>query len=83
MGFLNLIKQHDRERAPAHGLRQLSAFFVADVPRGRAHQPADGMALAVLGHIDADKGVLVAEEELRQRSGQFGLSHARGPQEDE
>ena len=41
------------------------------------------MALLVLRHVDADDGLLVAVEVLRQRLGEFRLAHARRPQEDE
>jgi hypothetical protein len=39
--------------------------------------------LHVLGHVEGDHRLLVAEEELGQRLGQLGLAHARGTQEDE
>ena len=41
------------------------------------------MALHVLGHVDADQRVLVAEQELGQRLGQLGLADAGRAEEDE
>jgi hypothetical protein len=39
--------------------------------------------LHILGHVDADHGVLVAEHGLGQRLAQLGLAHAGGAQEQE
>jgi hypothetical protein len=58
VGLLDLVEQHDRVRAPADGLGQLAALFVADVAGGRADEPRDGVFLHVLGHVDADHRVL-------------------------
>src|SRR5215203_1738520 len=41
------------------------------------------MALHVLGHVQTDHGVLVAEEVLGERPRELGLADARGPEEDE
>ena len=41
------------------------------------------MLLGVLTHVECDEGVLVTEEELGERLGQFGLADARGAGEDE
>ena len=41
------------------------------------------MLLHVLGHVEGDQGVLVAEEELGERLGQLGLPDAGGAEEDE
>ena len=41
------------------------------------------MLLHVLGHVEADDGVLVVEEEFSQSLGELGLSHAGRPQEHE
>ena len=67
----------------AHRLGELAALLVADVAGGRADQPGHGVLLHVLGHVDADHGVLVVEEELGQRAGELGLPDAGRPQEDE
>jgi hypothetical protein len=39
--------------------------------------------LHVLGHVDADHRLLVAEEELGKRAGQLGLAYSGGAEEDE
>ena len=72
-----------RVRLAAHRLGELAALVVADVARRRADQPRDGVLLHVLGHVDADHRVLVAEQELGQRAGQLGLADAGRAQEDE
>ena len=41
------------------------------------------MLLHVLGHVDADHRVLVAEQELGQRAAELGLADAGGAEEDE
>ena len=62
---------------------ELAAFFVADVARRRTDQAADRVLLHVLGHVETDQRRLVAEEELGERAGQFGLTDARRAEEDE
>ena len=41
------------------------------------------MLLHVLGHVDLDERVLVAEQELGERAGELGLADAGGAEEDE
>ena len=41
------------------------------------------MLLHVLGHVDADHRLLVAEQELGERAGELGLADAGGAEEDE
>ena len=81
--LLDLVEEHDRVRPPADGLGELAAFLVADVSRRRADEPRHGVALHVLRHVDAHHGVLVVEEELRERASQLGLSDAGRSHEDE
>ena len=76
-------KQHHGVGLAADLLGQLPALFVAHVAGRRAEEPRDGELLHVLGHVDADQGVLVAEEVLGQRPGQLGLADAGGAEEDE
>src|SRR5699024_2665825 len=83
MGLLHLVEEDDRERLPADLLRHLTALFVPDVSRRRTEQTRNGVLLRVLRHIEADEGVLIAEEELGQRLGQLGLAYAGGSGEDE
>ena len=53
-----------------------------NVAGGRAGEPAGGVALAELGHIEADERLLRAKEGLGQGLGQLGLAHAGGPQKE-
>src|SRR3954447_15259333 len=50
---------------------------------GGADEPGHGVLLHVLRHVDAHHGLLVAEEELRQRAGELGLADAGGAEEHE
>ena len=83
VGLLDLVEEHDRVRLAAHGLGQLAALLVADVAGRRAHQPADGVPLLVLGHVEPDDVVLGVEERLGERARQLGLADAGRPEEDE
>ena len=83
MGLLDLVEQHHRERLAAHLLGELATLLVADVSRGRAEQTRGRVLLGELRHIHADQRVLVVEQELGQRLGQFGLAHAGRAGEDE
>ena len=83
VGLLDLVEQEHGVRLAAHRLGELAALVVADVARGRAHEPRDGVLLHVLRHVDADHRVLVAEQELGERARQLGLPDARGAEEDE
>ena len=83
VGLLDLIQQDDRVRTSAHLLGELPALLVADVARRRPDEAADGVALLVLAHVDADHRGLVVEEELGQRLRQLGFSDAGRAEEDE
>ena len=83
VGLFDLVEEDHRVRPPPHGLGELAALLVADVAWRRADEPGHRVLLHVLGHVEPDHGALVVEEELRQRPGQLGLSHAGGPQEEE
>ena len=76
VGLLDLVEQHHRVGAAAHRLGQLAALVVADVAGGRADQSRDGVALHVLGHVDADHRVLGVEHELGERARELGLADA-------
>ena len=83
VGLLDLVEQDHASRACAAPPRSAGR-----PPRSRrsreARRPAAHVVLLhVLGHVDADERVLVAEQELGQRPGQLGLADARGAQEDE
>ena len=64
MRLLDFVEQDDGVRLAAHGVRELAALLVADVARGRADHARDGVLLHVLRHVEADDGVLRAEERL-------------------
>ena len=83
VGLLDLVEEHHGERLAADGLGELAALLVADVAGGRADQAADRVLLHVLGHVEADQALLVAEQELGERLGQLGLPDAGGAEEDE
>ena len=81
--LLDLVEQDHGVRAPPHGLGQLAALVVADIAGRRADEARHRVLLHVLGHVDADHGALVVEEELGQRPRQLRLAHAGGPEEQE
>src|SRR5262249_28817532 len=81
--FLDLVEEDDRVRLAPHGLGELAALVVADVAGRRADEPRDRVLLHVLGHVDLDHRVLVAEQELGERAGELGLADAGRPEEDE
>ena len=83
VGLLDLVEQHDRVGAAAHGLGQLAALVVADVAGRRADEARDGVFLHVLGHVDADHRVLRVEHELGERACELGLADAGRPEEQE
>ena len=72
-------KSTTRERLAAHGLGELAAFVVADVAGRRADQPRHRVLLHVLGHVELDQRVLVAEEELGERLGSSVFPTPEGP----
>ena len=81
--LLDLVEEHDRVRAPPHLLGEEPALFVADVAGRRAEEPRHRELLHVLGHVDPDQRVLVAEQVLGEGPGQLGLADAGRAQEDE
>ena len=83
MGLFDLIEQHHRIGSPPHRFGQLAAFIVADIAGRGPDQTGDRMALHIFRHVDAHHGILIIEEEFRQRPGQFGFAHPGGAKEDE
>ena len=83
VGLLDLVEEHHGERLAPHGLGELAALLVADVAGRRADEPADRVLLHVLGHVERDQRLLVAEQELGERLGQLGLPDAGRAEEDE
>src|SRR5262245_39116898 len=83
VGLFDLVEEDNGIRATADGFGELAAFLEADVTRRSAEQTGDGVLLLVLGHVDADHGPLVVEEELGQGAGQLGFADARRAEENE
>jgi len=61
VSFLYLIQQDHAKGLAAYPLGELAALAVAHVARRRAGQPRDGEVCGVLGHVQADQPLLVAE----------------------
>ncbi len=83
MRLLHLVEQHHTVRPPAHRLGELARLFVAHVSRWRSHEPADGVLLLILRHVDPDHRVRVVKEELRHRTRRLRLTHPGRTQEEE
>jgi hypothetical protein len=64
VGFLDLVEEKHRVRAPPHGLCELPCLLVADVAWRGAYQPGDRVPLLELAHVDADHRRLFPEERL-------------------
>ena len=62
--LLDLVEEHDAERALPDRVRELAAGVVADVAGRRADQPRLAVLGGELAHVEPDVGVLVAEEHL-------------------
>ena len=83
MRLLDLVEQDDLIGPAPHRLGQHAAFLIADIARRRADQPGDAVLLHELGHVDADHGVGVVEQEIGERLGQLGLADAGRAEEQE
>ena len=83
MRLLNLVEKDDRIWSAANGLRQLAALLIPDVAGRGAHQPRDGVLLAILTHVDAHERFLVVEKVLGERLREFRLSDASRAKEEE
>ena len=83
MGLLDFVQQHHGVGAAADALGELAAFLVAHVAGRGAHEPRHVVLLHVLGHVDLDEGVLLAEHELGEGAGKQRLADAGGAKEDE
>src|SRR4051794_808676 len=81
--LLDLVEEHDAVGLAPHGLGELAALLVADVTGRGAHQPADGVALLVLAHVEADDVVLGVEQRRGERARELRLADAGRPEEDE
>src|SRR5262249_5744478 len=76
MCFLDFIEENHGIRPTPHSFSKSTALFITDIARRRSDQASDRMFLHVLAHIDADHGLLIIEEKLRQCLGCFGLSYS-------
>ncbi len=82
VGLFNLIKQHHRPGAAADLLGELAPLLMAHIARRGAHQPGRGVLFHILGHVEADQGVLASEQRRRQRPAQLRFAHPGGAQEE-
>src|SRR6266487_240619 len=83
VGLLDLVEEHHRERPAAHLLGELATLVVADVAGRGTDEPGHRVPVVELGHVQLDERVLAAEQELGERLGQLGLTHAGRAGEDE
>ena len=81
--LLDLVEEHHTVRLAAHCLGELAALVIADVAGGRPGEPADGVLLHVLGHVDAHHCILAVEQHVGERLRELGLADASGPEEHE
>ena len=73
--LLDLVEQHDRVRMLVDGVGQEAALVEADIAGRRADQAADGVALHVLAHVEAQQ---LDAERQGQLPGGLGLAGAGG-----
>ena len=83
MSLLDFVKKHNGVRSTSDRLCELSAIIKANVSRRCANESARVVALHELAHINLDQRVFRAEHELSERLGEFRLSNACRPEEEE
>jgi hypothetical protein len=83
MRFLDLVQEDHAVGAAPDLFGEKPPFLVSHVPGRRPHQPGNIVLLHEIRHVDADQGILVSKEKLRQGLGQQALAHAGGAEEDE
>ena len=66
MSLFDFIKQNDGVRLFANPVRKLPAFVKSDVTGRASDEFGDTVLLHVFGHIDADQGILLPEQNLCQ-----------------
>ena len=76
VGLLDLVEEDHAVWPASHGLGELARLLVADVAWRGADQARDCVLLLVLGHVDPDQGVLLAEEVLGESPGELCLAYA-------
>src|SRR3990167_7512678 len=72
--LLNLVEQNYGRRAMPHEFGYPSPFIVTDIPGWRADHLGNGMLLHVFGHVHSNERLLAVEEEIRERSREFGFA---------
>eukprot|EP01047_Picozoa_sp_COSAG01_P019233 COSAG01_NODE_1064_length_11885_cov_7.744358_9_plen_167_part_00 len=77
------VEKHDAPWPAPHRFRQKTAVVVAHIPRRRSDQARDAVLLEVLRHVQPHHLLLVVEQLLGQRLGQFSLAHAGRTHEQE
>src|SRR5918993_5071762 len=82
VGLLDLVEEDDAVGTAPHLLRELSCLLIADVARGSADEPGDGVGLLELGRVYPDHGVLFAEEVFGERPCELGLADSGRTEED-
>ena len=83
MSLFDLVEQENRIGLPAHGLGELPALLVADVPGRRADEAGHRVPLHVFAHVDAHDVVFAVEQSGGQGLGELGLAHPGGAEKDE
>ena len=83
MSLFDLVEQDHLIGAAANHLGQGTPLLVPDVAGRRPDEARDGMPFHVLGHIDADHGLLIVEQALRQRLRELSLADTGRSQKQE
>ena len=83
MSLLDLIEQHHGVGLGTHSLCQLAALVKPHIPGRGTHQAGDSVLFHILGHVEADHGLFIAEHGFSQGLAQLRFTYAGGAQEDE
>ncbi|BAS78225.1 Os02g0297066, partial [Oryza sativa Japonica Group] len=82
--LLHLVEQHHAVWPTPHQLGQLPALVVpVHIPWSGADEASDGAGVDVLGHVDADEQLGVAEQLLGEGLGELRLADAGRAEEEE
>ena len=81
MCLLDLIEQDNTVRFSPYRFRQLSAFFITNIPRRRSYQTGHRMLLHVLRHIDSNQVLFGIEQGFAKCFCQLRLTNTCRPQE--
>ena len=83
VGLLHLVEQDHGVGPAPHRFGELPTGFVADVAGRCADQPAHGVLLHVLRHVDAHHGLIAVEQAVGQCFGQLRFAHTGRSEEQE